>query len=437
MNLGVLFPHLMESVWFPFLLVGIFGFLTGLEIREYLNQRGRNLDDSPLVKIGTSRTYTFIALLGVILIELDASLYLYMVGMVSLIVLLGTYYSHKLQNGRSGLLQPLIALIVYTYGPGAIMMPPWFVVLQFVAVVFTLSARPFAHSIIEHINPGEILTLAKFLVLAGVILPLLPDEPISPHIPATPFKIWVAIVVISSISYLGYLLKSYIVTRSGYLLTGLIGGLYSSTATTVVLARRSSQLGQPDISLNAGIVSATGVMYLRLILLIAFLNHALLDIALWPLLAFGIGCIALAAIMALAGRRHTADDRSDDQAKTNPLELGIATLFALLFVAMLIVTQQVIQHFGNSGLEVLSFLVGFADIDPFVLSILNGKYADIADHQLVGAIIIAAGSNDLLKGIFAVALGRWRNVRSGALFLFVVSVMTIAVGLLISRQFVF
>ncbi len=434
MNLGGLFPHLMESVWFPFLLVGVFGFLTGLEIREYLSQRGRNLDDSPLVKIGTSRTYTFIALLGVILVELDASLYLYIAGMIALIVLLGSYYFHKLQNGRSGLLQPLIALIVYTYGPGALLMPPWFAVLQFVAVVFTLNARPFAHSLVKHINPGEILTLAKFLVLAGVILPLLPDEPISPHIPATPFKIWIAIVVISSISYLGYLLKSYIFTRSGYLLTGLIGGLYSSTATTVVLARRSSQLGQPDISLNAGIVSATGMMYLRLILLVAFLNRALLDIALPPLLAFGAGCITLAALMTLMSRRHATDDRANDQVKTNPLELGIATLFALLFVAMLIVTQQVILYFGNRGLEVLSFVVGFADIDPFVLSILNGKYADIADHQLVGAIIIAAGSNDLLKGIFAAVLGKWRNVRSGALFLFAVSILTIAVGLLISRR---
>ncbi len=433
MKLDALFAHLIQTDWAPFLLVTAFGFLTGLEIREYLNQRGRDLDDSPLVKIGTARTYTFIALLGVILAELDASLTLYLGGMAALTILFAIYYYHKLEHGRSGILQPMIGLIVYSYGPAATMMPPWFLVLEFVTVVFTLNARPFTHRLSERIDPGEILTLAKFLVIAGVVLPLLPDQPISPHIPTTPFKIWVAIVVISGISYAGYLLKTYFFRHSGYLLTGLIGGLYSSTATTVVLARRSLGQARPDATLNAGIIAATGMMYLRLILLVAFLKWSLLGLA-WPvLLAFGVLSISLALIVARIGQEGRDDDRIAAAEKANPLELGVALVFALIFVAMLILTQQVISRFGDAGLEILSFLVGFADIDPFVLSLLNGEYADIGDHQLIGAIVIAAGSNNLLKGLFALSLGKWRNIGASVIALILLAALTIGAGIAISR----
>ncbi len=433
MNLDAFFSHLMDSDWAPFLLVAVFGFLTGLEIREYLSQRGRDLDDSPLVKIGTARTYTFIALLGVILVELDASLGAWLVGMGTLSLMFAIYYHQRLVNGRSGILQPLIGLIVYTYGPAATMMPPWFLVLEFVTVVFILNARPFAHLVVERIDPGEILTLAKFLVIAGVILPLLPNQPISPHIPTTPFKIWVAIVVISGISYAGYLLKTYFFRHSGYLLTGLIGGLYSSTATTVVLARRSVDQMRPDATLNAGIIAATGMMYLRLILLVALLKLSLLDLA-WPiLLTFGILSIGVAAIVTRVGQKGKRDDQEEMADKANPLELGVALVFALIFVAMLILTQQVISRFGDAGLEILSFAVGFADIDPFVLSLLNGEYADIGDHQLIGAIVIAAGSNNLLKGAFAASLGKWRNIGASVIALFLLGALTIGAGIAISR----
>jgi len=427
MHYDTLIGELVSELWFQFALTAMFGFLTGLEYRTYLLQRDRGGADDSTRKFGSSRTFTLIAILGFVLFTLDRQFHLFLAGMVTLTIFLALFYHFRLSAGQSGLLQPLVSLIVYTYGPIAMLMPVWFLVLLFVSVVFTLSARSLSQQLSESLEPGEITTLAKFLLVSGVILPLLPNSTISPWIPASPFKIWMAVVVISAISYAGYILKKYLLKRQGYLVTGLLGGLYSSTATTVVLARRSHELARPDPAIEAGMLAATGMMYLRLLALVAIMNISLLPEASIPMLLFGV--IAIGGALLLA--RKTASDTAepDDMERSNPLELGIALLFAILFVVMMIVTQQVISRFGDIGLNILSFGVGFTDIDPFVLSILSGHYAVATSHQLVSAIVIAAGSNNLLKALYALTLGGRRSSGRIALLLLILGLLTVAWGI--------
>ena len=419
--------ELVSELWFQFLLTAIFGFLTGLEYRTYLLQRDRGQPDNSTRKFGSSRTFTLIAILGFVLYILDRQFHLYLAGMVTLTVFLALFYYFKLAAGQTGLLQPLVSLIVYAYGPVALLMPIWFLVLLFVSVVFTLSARSLTHRLSEALEPGEITTLAKFLLVSGVILPLLPNTTISPWIPASPFKIWMAVVVISAISYAGYILKKYLLKEQGYFVTGLLGGLYSSTATTVVLARKSHDLRQPDTGIEAGILAASGMMYLRLLALVAIMNIALLPDAVLPLLLFGI--LTIGGALLLVRKTESTPSRSSEMGRSNPLELGIALLFAILFVVMMLITQQVITRFGDTSLNILSFAVGFTDIDPFVLSILNGHYEVATPHQLVSAIIIASGSNDLLKALYAATLGGTRNSGRVALMLVILGLLTIAWGI--------
>ncbi|VAW77496.1 hypothetical protein MNBD_GAMMA13-22 [hydrothermal vent metagenome] len=127
------------------------------------------------------------------------------------------------------------------------------------------------------------------------------------------------------------------------------------------------------------------------------------------------------------------NEGTPDLGRTNPLELGIALLFALLFVIMMVITQQVIAYFGKAGLALLSFGVGFTDIDPFVLSILSGHYEAINLQQLAGAIVIAAGSNNLLKGIYAVSLGGQKNSGKVSILLIALGILTIGYGLALSH----
>ncbi|MGD8591525.1 MAG: DUF4010 domain-containing protein [Gammaproteobacteria bacterium] len=418
--------HILTQDWFQFVFVGLLGFLTGLELREYITSKENHF------KIGSSRTYTFLAILGYVLAAVDPQYRLYLGAMLVLASWFALFYYRKLAAGQHGILQLLIALIVYSYGPVLQHFPPWFLLLLFVSVVFTLNAKPLAHRIVEGLERNELLTLAKFLLLAGVILPLLPDTTISPYVPASPFRIWLGVVVISGISYIGYILKRYLFQRQGYLVTGLVGGLYSSTATTVVLARKSKEASLVSDQLVAAVLAASAMMYLRLLLLVAVLQPALLPLSAMPLLTLGTILFIVAVRLA---RRETAAAAQppQDHGGANPLELGVAFMFAMLFVVMLAVTHAVIEYFGKNGLEFLSVVIGFTDIDPFVLSILNGDYKLVGLESLAGAVLIAAGANNVLKGLYALALGERRSGVKLLVALSLAGVITAAYGFILAR----
>jgi uncharacterized membrane protein (DUF4010 family) len=108
-------------------------------------------------------------------------------------------------------------------------------------------------------------------------------------------------------------------------------------------------------------------------------------------------------------------------------------LFAILFVLMIVVTRQVIMHFGKSGLDVLSFAVGFTDIDPFILSLLNGHYQGVGPGQVSGAILIAAGSNNILKAGYASVFGRRKFTLQATLFLIFLGILSLGWGFSMSR----
>lgn len=425
-----LIAELLSQLWFHFLLVALFGFLTGLEMREYILLKNHQQAEHPHLSMGSARTYTYIAVLGFVFYLIDPGLRLYLAGLGGLLVFFGLFYYRKLQVGQRGILQPLIGLIVYSYGPSLSLLPPWFLVLLFVTTVFILNARPLAHRLTETIDSHELLTLAKFLLLAAVILPLMPNRAVIPLLPTTPFKIWVAVVAISAISYLGYILQRYLFPRQGYLVTGLLGGLYSSTATTIVLARKARRETDAAGHLNLAILAATGMMYLRLLVLIAILNSHFLQPTVAPFLLLGVASI----LFALLRRRQGAVPQADAPAATsrNPLELGTALLFAVLFIVMLLLTKFVLHQFGTPGLQVLSFMVGFTDIDPFVLSLLKGSYPTAGLNELAAAIVIASGSNNFLKALYAAVIGGWRLNRTAVIGLSVLGTMTIGYGLLMA-----
>ena len=403
-----------------FLLVSVLAFIAGLEFREYL------AGDKAHQTIGTARTYTFAAILGFVLYALDPSFKLFITGMVFLGALFSLFYFRKLQSDQRGILQLLIGMIIYTFGPVSQLMPLWFLVLLFVALIFILSARPVTHQIIERMDQGELLTFAKFLLLSAVILSLLPHELVTAQIPASPFSIWLAVVIISTISYVGYILRRYVSHKQGYFVTGLLGGLYSSTACTVVLARATRSQPIPNRALHAAILAASTMMYLRLLLLVAVLSPALLPLAAPPLITVAVGTLALAYYFSKLGDQAPLVPTEKD---VNPLELGTAFLFAIIFIVMLVLTRFIASEFGTSGLKMLSFATGLTDIDPFVLSLLNGAYAKLAPGDLAGALLIAAGSNGFLKGIYTVTLGNWRANRAVLMSLFLIGGLTMLWGL--------
>jgi uncharacterized membrane protein (DUF4010 family) len=259
----------------------------------------------------------------------------------------------------------------------------------------------------KRFNKDEFLTLAKFIVMAGVILPIVPTTPIASYLSLSPYKIWMAVVVISSISYISYLLKKFIFPDSGVMLTGVLGGLYSSTATTFILARKMKESEGDTSQYVAAIIMATSMMYLRILVLILIFNQTLFNLVwVWFVLMFLVSA-AISLVIRYNFRKLVVNKQSIGDDK-NPLEFKIAILFTILFVAFTFITHFTIQYFGSGGLQMLSFIVGVSDIDPFLLNLFQGHY-DVSMAVIAAASFQAIISNNILKALYAFWLSGMKN----------------------------
>lgn len=393
-----------------FLYVVTLGFLVGLELKAY------RLANTKKNHLGSTRTFTFIGAFGYIAYEID--IYFYIASYIAIVAVYLSYYHYKLLHERTSIISFLLISLVYTFGALIEIFNIWMPTLVYVLIVFVLNANRSLQYLFEQINIEEFETLGKFLLLSAVILPILPDKEIA-YLHISPFKIWLVVVVISAISYGSYIAQKYIFKKRGFLLTGILGGLYSSTATTVVLSKKVLAAKESTKLIDAAIIIATAMMYVRL-LIIAFIFNIEVALRLLPVMVL-FTIVGSFISFTLYKRDESSEDVPIDD--RNPLELGTAFLFAFLFVLMMFVTNYVTTNYGGLGLKVLSFIIGFTDIDPFVLSLLTGKYS-VSITQIASAILIASGSNNILKAIYALVFGQ-SIPKLAALWLFLLGIATI------------
>ncbi len=411
-NLTLLPPLLTQ-----FVITVLFSFIIGLELHSYRLANDQDLG------FGTTRTFTLIGVAGFVLYALDSQLLAFVCGLLGLILLLSIYYYRRSTEPLFSLLSPMLAILTYLVGPVLIRFPNWFAVLYVVTILLMLGQMPQIRRFSNAFQSNEIVTFSKFLIMVGVILPLLPDHQIAAVVPVTYYRAWMALLVVSSVSYISYLAQTYLVKDKGLLLTGMLGGLYSSTATTLVLSRRARELPQTSQTTQA-IILATAMMYLRLLMLVFFLGHFAAGTRLLPLF-LALVVASLIAIWVVSRMPAMSEKSHADVPLNHPLEFRTALLFAFLFVAFAAITAVVIERYGSEGLHVMSFVVGVTDIDPFILSLLGGTF-HVTDTQLIAAVIIASGSNNLLKAGYAVALGRNRSTTLAAGWLVTLFVVSMA-----------
>lgn len=392
-----------------FVLVFLFALLIGLE------QRRQYIKEQFETRFGTDRTFTLIGILGFILYNINrATLIPFLGGGLIVAVLLSIYYYQKINIQKQfGLTSVIIALITYCLAPLVYTQPNWLVLLIVVSVLVLAEMKETLFEFSEKFDRDEFTTLAKFLVLAGVILPLLPDKPISPQFNFSPYKFWLAIVAVSGISYCSYLLKKFVFPDSGIILTGILGGMYSSTATTIILSRKSMELQEKN-KVSAAIILATTMMYVRLFLLALFFNK---NIAFKLIPSFSV-FIAVSLIIAFYFYKLNNKNLSLAESKNfiphnNPLEFKTALIFAALFIFFSFITGFVQENYGTGGINILSFIVGVTDIDPFILNLFQDKLT-MADTVVVMAVLNAVTSNNLLKMIYGISLSdksiRWQLI---------------------------
>ncbi len=408
-----------------------FALLLGLSLFFGFAFEGFYADSLPR-RPGGVRTFPLLALAG-------GSLYLleprngaaFIAGLIVLGAWIYAYVRHQTKyapDATEGLLiVPVCNLLAYLLGPIALTQPLWLGISVAVVAVLLLSGQHTLHDWVKQVPAQEIITAGQFLILVGVILPLLAGRPPIPHTTITPFGVWLAVVAVSSISYASYLLQRYVFPRGGTLIASILGGLYSSTATTIVLARRSREQGMTR-ELESSIVAATAMMYLRILIVCSLFNGELGRMLVLPLLGLAALGVLLAAQRFRGGQQTVAAI-----SPRNPLQLGTALVFALLFVAISLLTTFVENRFGRAGIFSLAGIVGVTDIDPFVLNLAQGGATVVGLSTAASAIVIASSSNNLLKAVYTIAFSRRRESWIPAALLVAMAAFGVAIALFAMR----
>jgi uncharacterized membrane protein (DUF4010 family) len=295
-----------------------------------------------------------------------------------------------------------------------------------VAITLLLAMKAPLHKLAGVVNEDEVLSIVKFGIVALVLLPLLPNQPYGPYGAIVPRHIGMVVAIVSALSLVGYLLVRILGGRAGWALTGLVGGLASSTATTLSLSSKAKGAERLLRSLAAGILLANTVLYARLLVLIGMFDAPLLRY-LAP--RFGVLLLIIAAFAALQLRGRDKEEAGEIALK-NPVELGKAFLLGIGFGVILLIGRAAEEEFGRAGLWAASAVGGLLDVDSVALANARLHQQGLAAaDEAGGALLLATLTNLLVKSGIVVSVGGGalaRRVLPGFAALIVASVVALA-----------
>jgi uncharacterized membrane protein (DUF4010 family) len=269
--------------------------------------------------------------------------------------------------------------------------------------VLLLAEKPRLHGLVSRLDEPTMLAAARFAVMSVVILPLLPEGPFGPAPGIKPRDLWMLVLLFSGMSFVGFIAQR-LSGAAGYPLTGLLGGLVSSTSVTLNFARLSKIHRQQAAPLATGAVAASTVLFLRVAVAVAILNATLL-----PTLGRYLAAPFITGLVAVGlAWRSLRGARAESDGIRNPLQLKNAIELALLFQVVLYVVYYVRQWVGDSGLMATGFVLGLTDVDALTLSMTRSVATGIAIEMACRAILMGIIANSIMKAIIAFALGTRR-----------------------------
>lgn len=411
-----------------FMVALLIGALIGIE-------REKKRDAEPGRSLGGIRTHILLSLLGAASAWLARELSMGWVFVVALAVVGGAVVtSYVMQNRRShdapALTSEIAAIAVYLLGGMAVTGNSALAVALAVTMSAVLAYKQPLHILVDRIGLDDIYAGIKLLIATFIILPLLPDAPVDPLGALNPYKIWLLVILISALSLVGYLAMRWLGTADGTAITGITGGLVSSTATTLSLARASANAADPAHSsaVVAGILLAWLVMFLRVLALVALINMKLLHSVWMPIAVMSVATAAFAFRHYRAGRASSMLKAGERVVLANPFSLSAAVRFGALFAAVLMVLKLAQNHLPGIGLYLVSALAGSIDIDAITVSIAKDAGASIVLPTAGVAIALAAMTSTVVKCALVAAAGTGPVRRSIAIATFLI----IAGGMLTS-----
>jgi uncharacterized membrane protein (DUF4010 family) len=302
--------------------------------------------------------------------------------------------------GGTGIAAALVTVLV-----GALMAveQPRAAVLVTALTVVLLGLKQPIHDWTRRFTADDIRAALQFAAITGIVLPLVPNRALDPWGALNPFKVWLMVVFISGLGFAGYVSMRLLGARAGITLTALLGGLASSTASTLAFSRRSRE--EPALAAHhafATVVACT-VMLPRVALAIAVFNPSLARALVVPLASLALPALVFAAIFAW---RRPADGGIEAPAVRNPLGLGTAIKFAALYAGIGLLVKIAATQDWQAGLLPLSFVSGLTDVDAIALNVAHSsRDGALALDVATRAVLLAAAANSLLKAGLALGIG--------------------------------
>jgi uncharacterized membrane protein (DUF4010 family) len=330
------------------------------------------------------------------------------------ITMVGNFIMQRSGSNDSGITTEVAILLMYALGAFIVVAPASVAVVVGAVVASLLYLKPQLHGLAQRIGDKDFRGIMQFVAIALVVLPILPDMALGPYGVLNPHRIWWMVVLITGISLGGYLLYKCLPPRSGALAAGALGGLISSTATTVTFARRSRSAGNAADEAALVILLAGTVLFARVLVLVAITAPWHFQ-TIAPPVAMMLG-VMLAISAALWWRARGGSATLPEQ--TNPTELKTALVFMLIFAAVLVAVAAARDHLGNRGLYAVAILSGTTDMDAITLSTTQLAGAGTMPAQIAWRLILVASlANIVFKtGVVAMLGSRQLLLRIGIAF---------------------
>jgi uncharacterized membrane protein (DUF4010 family) len=366
--------------------------------------------------LGGARTHPLFALVGGVATlasrELGPSVLL--VSLLALVALLLVNYHGDVQRDRGrGITSEAAFLLSFLLGALActsgVVEPASrrIVVVAGVAVVatFLLSAKPTTHRLAHTLSREDVASTLKFLIVAVVVLPLLPDRTFGPLEVLNPYDVGRLMVLISALSFVGYAGIRLLGPERGLGLTGVVGGLVSSTAVTLSMAGRARERAELGVPAALAVVLASTIMFVRVYAIVAVVNPALATEVAFPMAAATVA--GLVASLSLWRHSRRTGAGGAPVAFKNPFELAQAVKFALLFAVVLLGSKAAAVHLGAPGTYAAGVLAGSTDVDAITLSMARLAGAEVTPQVAATTIFLGAASNTVVKAVMSGVIGGW------------------------------
>lgn len=382
------------------------GLLIGIE----RGWSGRKEDEGK--RVAGIRTFSLIGLLGgvVALLSQEVSTWLIIAGFLSVSALvIAAHILDVKKNEDVGTTTAFSMMLTFALAAWAAYGNQVPAMAVTVIAIFLLGHKPGLHSWLSKVTPEDFFSGVKLLIISVVLLPLLPDKGFGPWEALNPYWTWWMVVLISGLSFLGYIVIQMAGERMGMIVTAVAGGLVSSTAVTLSLARFAREK-KTTIIFSGGVLIASSIMFFR-VMIEVFVVHADLMRHLWlPLIIMLLGLLCSLVWIWRRDEKHAQGQEQKIELK-NPLQLGMALQFGLLLAVILVLSEAMKEWFGNQGVYILSVVSGLMDVDAITLSLSRSSHSGLEAEAAVTGIVLACAANTLFKGLlFAFIAGFRKNM---------------------------